>query len=57
VVATGPADELGEGGACDVEVHYREHAFDFEPSPCESFAGRLVLDDARRELLAGLVGR
>jgi hypothetical protein len=37
-----------------VEVHYQEHAFGFKPSPGEAFAGRLVLDDRRRELLAAL---
>lgn len=37
-----------------MEVHYREHAFAFEPSSGEAFAGRLVLDDARRELLVAL---
>jgi len=28
--------------------------FEFEPSPGEAFAGRLALDDSRRELLAAL---
>lgn len=37
-----------------MEVHYREHAFVFEPSPGEEFEGRLVLDDTRRELIAAL---
>jgi hypothetical protein len=38
-----------------VEISYNEHVFEFEPLPGEAFAGRLVLDDARRELLRGLV--
>jgi hypothetical protein len=37
-----------------VQVHYQEHAFEFEPSPGEGFAGRLILGDGRRELLAAL---
>jgi hypothetical protein len=37
-----------------VEVYYQEHAFGFEPSPGEAFAGRLILDDAQREQLAAL---
>ncbi len=37
-----------------MQVHYNEYAFEFEPSPDESFAGRLVLDDRQRALLAEL---
>ena len=37
-----------------MEVHYHEHVFEFEPSLGERFAGRLILDDSRRELLAAL---
>ncbi|MBN9517117.1 hypothetical protein J0H58_01140 [bacterium] len=37
-----------------MEVHYQGHGFAFEPSPGEAFAGRLVLDDRRREVLAAL---
>jgi hypothetical protein len=37
-----------------VQVYYQEHAFEFEPLPGSAFAGRLVLDDGRRELLAAL---
>lgn len=42
-------------GGDSVEVHYRQHVFGFEPLPGGAFAGRLVLDDAGRGLLAGLV--
>jgi hypothetical protein len=37
-----------------VQVHFQQHAFEFEPSPGEGFAGRLLLDEAQRELLASL---
>jgi hypothetical protein len=37
-----------------MQVHYHEHVFGFEPSPGEEFAGRLLLDDRRRGLLAAL---
>ena len=37
-----------------MEVYYREHAFGFEPTPGAEFAGRLVLDDGQRALLAAL---
>lgn len=37
-----------------MQVHYQGHVFEFEPSPGEAFAGRLALDDSRRELLAAL---
>jgi hypothetical protein len=45
---------FGDRGSSDVEVHYQGQVFEFEPSAGESFAGRLVLDDNRRELLADL---
>lgn len=35
-------------------VQYQEHGFEFEPSPGEAFAGRLVLDDDHRALLSAL---
>lgn len=38
-----------------MEVHYGKHVVGFEPSPGELFAGRLVLDEVQRELLAGLI--
>ena len=37
-----------------MDVYYHHHAFRFEPLPGEPFAGRLVLDDAGRELLTRL---
>lgn len=45
---------FGDGGHRGVEVFYHEHAFVFEPSPGETFAGRLVLNHRQRELLAAL---
>jgi hypothetical protein len=38
-----------------VEVHYRQHAFNFEQFSGDALDGRLLLDDAQRELLAHLV--
>jgi len=38
------------------EVHYLQHVFPFERSPGDLFEGRLLLDDALRELLVRLVG-
>jgi hypothetical protein len=38
-----------------VEVHYRQHVFNFERFPGESLDGRLLLDDAQRQLLVQLV--
>ncbi len=38
-----------------MEIHYQEHGFDFDPLPGQALSGRLVLDEARRELLARLV--
>ncbi len=37
-----------------MKVFYRHHAFEFEPLPDQEFAGRLVLNDRQRELLAQL---
>jgi hypothetical protein len=37
------------------EIHYRQHVFPFERFPGNRFEGRLLLDDARRELLVQLV--
>ncbi len=37
-----------------MQVHYHEYAFGFEPTPGTEFAGRLVLDDSQRALLAAL---
>ena len=38
-----------------MEIQYEDHVFGFEPRTCEPFAGQLVLDGDRRELLARLV--
>lgn len=37
-----------------MKLNYREHVFEFEPSPDTEFAGRLVLDDNQRQLLVAL---
>jgi hypothetical protein len=54
VVSRAAGERCVRRGLTGVQVHYREHAFEFEPSPGELFAERLVLDDGRRELLAAL---
>ena len=38
-----------------MQAHYRGLAFEFLPSPGDEVAGRLFLDDGRRELLAALI--
>jgi hypothetical protein len=42
------------GGDAPLMLYYYDHPFEYEPSVNNPFDGRLILDDAKRELLQRL---